>query len=357
MCIRDSLYTDSKFNNEFYSSSSSNTFEVSKSGTVGISTDAGLTLIVNDSLPEALFYKFTPVQGELISDIKKELIIDKEVVGYNQVDIKDSVYSGSFEITGIGTTTTFTYNVLSDLESNSYSLSEAEIKYFTSSTNTYGPISNIELKSKGNYYTETVGVASIRTGIGTGAILESESDTIGKINSTKIQNIGFDFPTDTTLRPVLNLSEVLIMEPLNSLSEIGITSVGKNYLESPGLVLLDGLTNKVVSDVELDYELGDTQVSILKNTKTLNNVTPIIIPTSNSSGYTINNIDFNSGTKDVTITIGASFSDAADYPFEVGKKVMIEGVSVGLGSTGTGYNSEDYDYTCLLYTSPSPRDS
>ena len=38
-----------------------NTFEVSKSGTVGITTDAGLTLIVNDSLPEALFYKFIEV--------------------------------------------------------------------------------------------------------------------------------------------------------------------------------------------------------------------------------------------------------------------------------------------------------
>ena len=121
------------------------------------------------------------------------------------------------------------------------------------------------------------------------------------------------------------------------------------------MVLLDGLTKKIVNDVELDYELGDTQVSILKNTKTLNNVTPIIIPTSNSSGYTINNIDYNSGTKDVTITIGASFSDAADYPFEVGKKVMIEGVSVGLGSTGRGYNSENYDYTLfeILATDPN----
>ena len=87
----------------------------------------------------------------------------------------------------------------------------------------------------------------------------------------------------------------------------------------------------------------------------MNNVTPIIIPTSNSNGITINNIDYNSGTKDVTLTIGASFSDAADYPFEVGKKVLIEGVSVGVGSTGKGYNSQNYDYTLfeILATDPN----
>ena len=66
------LYTDREFEDVFYSSRTTNTFEVSKSGTVGITTDAGLTLIVNDSLPEALYYKFTPIQNELISDIKKE---------------------------------------------------------------------------------------------------------------------------------------------------------------------------------------------------------------------------------------------------------------------------------------------
>ena len=95
--------------------------------------------------------------------------------------------------------------------------------------------------------------------------------------------------------------------------------------------------------------------SILNNVKTLNNVTPIIIPTSNSNGISINNIDYNSGNKDVTITIGASFSDAADYPFEVGKKVLIEGVSVGIGSTGKGFNSENFDYTLfeILATDPN----
>tara|TARA_B100001109_G_scaffold254874_1_gene255811 strand:- start:12835 stop:25032 length:12198 start_codon:yes stop_codon:yes gene_type:complete len=337
------LYTDRDFEDVFYSTRTTNTFEVSKTGTVGISTDAGLTLVVNDSLPEALFYKFTPVQGDTISDIKKELIIDKEVVGYNQIDVKESVYSGSFSITGIGTTTTFTYNVLSDLEKGSYSLSEAELKYSTSSTAAYGPIANIAIQSKGNYYSETVGVSSIVTGIGTGAILEPTSDTIGKINSTKIQNIGFDFPTDTTLRPVLNLSEVLVMEPLNSLSEIGITSVGKNYTIAPNLVVLDGLTKKEVKDAHLSYNIGDSKVTILENTKSINDITPIIIPTSNVNGIEIKTISYDMSTKNVTVGLNTAFSDEA--PLVVGDKVLIENVSVGVGTTGTGFNSLNYDYT------------
>ena len=97
--------------------------------------------------------------------------------------------------------------------------------------------------------------------------------------------------------------------------------------------------------LDLDYELCDSEVTILRNSKILNNATPTILPISNSNGISINNIDYDSGNNNVTVTIGASFSDAADYTFEVGKKVMIEGVSVGVGSTGKGYNSEGYNYT------------
>ena len=39
----------------------------------------------------------------------------------------------------------------------------------------------------------------------------------------------------------------------------------------------------------------------------------------------------------------------------MGKKVLIEGVSVGVGSTGKGYNSANYDYTLfeILATDPN----
>ncbi len=342
------LYTDKEFEDIFYSSRTTKTFEVSKTGRVGISSDAGLTLVVGDYIPKVLYYKFTPLEGELISDIKKELIIDKEVRGYNQVDIKNSVYSGLFPVVGVGTTTIFQYDVLSTPETSSYAPSEAALNYYTESTTTYGPISNVKIQSRGNYYTENVGVASIVTGIGTGAILEPISDTIGKINATKIQNIGFDFPTDTTLRPVLNLSEVLIMEPLNSLESVGISSVGKNYTIAPNLNVLDGLTKKEVKDVHLTYKVGDVHVTILENTKSINDIDPIIIPTSNVNGISIKTISFDSTTKNVTVGLNTAFSD--ESPLAVGDNILIENVSVGVGTTGTGFNSLNYDYSLFPLT-------
>ena len=55
-------------------------------------------------------------------------------------------------------------------------------------------------------------------------------------------------------------------------------------------------------------------------------------------------MDFDFGTKLVTVTLGATFTTLSDFPFETGKKVMIESVSVGVGTTGIGYNSASYDY-------------
>ena len=91
---------------------------------------------------------------------------------------------------------------------------------------------------------------------GTGAILEPSSNTIGKILSTKIENIGFNYPTDYTIRPTTNLPEVLFLESLTSFEEIGISSAGRNYNIAPNLIVIDGLTGKHIDDVDLSYRLG-----------------------------------------------------------------------------------------------------
>ena len=53
-------------------------------------------------------------------------------------------------------------------------------------------------------------------------------------------------------------------------------------------------------------------------------------------------------TKNVTVGFDTGFSDQS--PFAVGDKVLIENVSVGVGSTGSGYNSVDYDYQLFTLT-------
>jgi len=349
------LYSDSNLNDSFVTSGESDDFNVVRSGRIGIDANANLTIKNVKEIDKTLYYNLNPINETLNNSVKIGIIRDNEnISNSNSAFFLPNPLSGDKTVVGVGSTTLsfITPSIPQKLE---YTSADGVFSYLTDSLNAEGPIGRIEVENTGFEYRTLPGISTIITINGKNAILEAKGTSIGRISKNTIQDIGFDYSVDKTLRPEANVPQLIKLDLLTSLDTIGITSVGKNYLESPGLVLLDGLTKKEVTDVELDYELGDTQVSILKNTKTLNNVTPIIIPTSNSSGFTINNIDYDEGNKNVTITIGASFSDAADYPFEVGKKVMIEGVSVGLGSTGTGYNSENYDYTLfeILETDPN----
>ena len=96
------------------------------------------------------------------------------------------------------------------------------------------------------------------------------------------------------------------------------------------------------------YKIGDTQVKILKNTFGIYDTTPKIIPTNNQNGIGINNISYNNVTKEVSVGLNTGFSDS--FPFSVGDKVLIENVSVGVATTGFGYNSANYNYSLFTLT-------
>ena len=342
------LYSDSQFKNVFDSSKKSNSFEVSKVGQIGITTNASLTLRVTEFLPETLYYKFTPINSQFVSQVKKEVYIDSEVLNSNQIKVTNSLFNGTFSVSGVGTTASFTYNLEQTPEKLNYSSNESSIKYTTNSLSVDGEISDISISYSGKGYPNVVGISTIISLSGSGAILEASSKSIGKIVSNQIEDIGFDFPTDKTLRPVCNLPEILLMQPLSSFAEIGITSAGKNYTIAPKLVVIDGYTGKVVDDVDLSYKIGDTQVKILKNTFGIYDTTPKIIPTNNQNGIGINNISYNNVTKEVSVGLNTGFSDS--FPFSVGDKVLIENVSVGVATTGFGYNSANYNYSLFTLT-------
>ena len=342
------FYTDPNFEFEFESTGTSSDFEVVKAGTVGLSGDAAVSIFLNDNVPENLYYKLDLVNEDLIADVKKEIIIDTDVFNYNQINLVDSKYTGSHRVIGLGTTT-FKFNIPNYPEASSYSSSTANLYYTTKSSTAYGAINSVEVLNSGKGYEYTPGVSTISSAYGKDAILEIDSLSIGQIEKTTIEDIGFDYPTDYTLSPSLNLPEILTMEPLTSFNRIGITSGGKNYLTDPDLVVLDGYTGKVVDDVILDYKVGSTQVKILQNTYGMHNVLPTIIPTKNSNGIGINTITYSTSSPGiVTAGINTGFSDI--FPIAVGDKVFIENTSVGVGSTSKGYNSDAYNYKLFSVT-------
>lgn len=244
--------------------------------------------------------------------------------------------------------------MLNSPERDSYSSSEGDLKYYTNSSSTYGPIHSVNVISKGNDFISLPGISSIETENGNGAILNSIGVGIGSVNRKEILDIGFDYSADYTIRPTAKLPTIVKINPFYSFDSIGITSLGKNYNIAPNLIVLDGFTNKIVDDVILNYKLGNSQVEILQNTKGLYNIPPKIIPINNSNGVGISSITFDSLTKNVTVTLSVGYSTSTSFPFIVGDKVLIENISVGSASTVKGYNSDRYNYTLFTITSTDP---
>ena len=117
---------------------------------------------------------------------------------------------------------------------------------------------------------------------------------------------------------------------------------------------MDGVTRKKDEDVDLAYNLATPDVpgyvDIIENTFGLNNVTPFIVPVNNPNGIRVTNLVYDATTDTVAATLKVAYSVTENFPIEVGDKVFVEEVSVGVGSTGRGFNSDRYDYKTFEVT-------
>ena len=341
------FYHDKNFVNKYVGRlSDGRNYDVTRTGRPGIDGTAKVSLVVNENTPSQLYYKLDPVYES--SDVpaeKTQITIDKDVFKNNTIEVQKSLYNGKHRVS-VAASDSFKFTIGVTPEQSSYisSTSSASIEYETTCTHARGPITQIEVINGGKAYYSLPGITTITTKDGRGAILEPESDVIGKINRTRIKNIGFDFPSDKTLRPSITLPNVIKIKSLKSFDSIGISSGGKGYSSAPKLLVFDGKTNEQIKDVDLKYSLGDNQVQILKNTKGMSDTIPTILPTANTNGVGISTIGFNTTTNQVTVTLAVGFSTAETFPVEVGDKVLIENISVGIGSTGRGFNSSGYGY-------------
>ena len=335
------LYLDQGFKKEWETSKNSATFELSRSGKVG-TANAKVVLDVNDNTPEFLYYNLDPIFESDTPKEKSEIIFDPEVTSANELSIKNSIYNGNHSI-AIGSTNTFTYTLNQTPEKSSYS-SPSVTTYETDCTHTDGSIAKIDIINPGKNYKSLPSVTTVTSANGTGAILETKSSGIGSLKSARLNDIGFGLPSDTTLNPRILLPQILKVEALASFESIGITSFGRGLSVRPKLVVLDGRTGERVPDVDLDITLGNNVVEIFKNTNGMSNVIPTIVPANSGAGVGIDTVTFDSSSEEVTATLSVGFSTVNSFPFEVGDKVLIEGISVGVGSTGKGYNSSNYNY-------------
>ena len=341
-----SLFSDSNLSTEFFTGKNSQTsnFNVKTTGVLG-DPGAKLELIIDDNVPDSLFYTLTPIKYNGAAASKVEIVVDDfNIYNNNTISVTNSKYNAkAINVSGV-TTNTFNYTLLSTPEKNSYSNTEAIISYSTDSTTAIGPIKQVTLDSIGRGYRSLPFVNEIVSGLGTNAIFLPASNELGKVDSTILTDIGFDYPSDQTLRPIAEFPYTYKIEPLSKFQQIKIVNPGINYFIPPQLVVLDGFTGRVNTEVSLEYEIGDTEVTIIRNTTGLYNVTPKIIPVNNPNGLRIDNITFDSVTKNVVIGFAVTFSSLDDYPFRIGDKVIVENTNIDGVIAGKGYNSATYGY-------------
>ena len=331
------IFYDQDFSDEFVSTGSTNSFSISGVGTVGVSTNASLTINYSSELPPQLFYALE--KSGYISTA------DKEVQNYSEINFIDSYYNGSYKVSGVGTTT-FTLSLSSSPEKNSYIQSECDIlEYSTSSTTASGGVSKVRTISPGYNFKKLPIFESIDSESGTGAYLVAKSNTIGQVNQVRILNEGFEYSSDKTLRPEASIPKFITVENSNTIDSISIIDGGKNYTSNPDLIIVDSDTGEKIDSGLLIANLSGTSI----NSVTID-VQPNGLPESIVTIKTINNTN---GVGIQTITASASgivtcllttpLSGFGTEPFAIGDRIFVEGIQK-YGEDGDGLNSEDYGY-------------
>ena len=339
------IFYDENFSNEFITDTNSETFNVSSVGTVGVSSDASVTINYSGSLPKKLFYTLESSSGLGI------VAISKDVVNYNQISYVDSNYTGSYPTIGIGTTTdtTFDISLIRESENVSYAKSEcSKLEYNTLSSTAIGPIKNIDIVSRGENYKKLPSITSIESKSGTGAILIANSNLVGSINEVEILDTGFEYSSDQTLSPRAFVSPAISLRNSNIVKNIEVIKGGLNYTSPPTTVLVDTATRDSIKGGLIHANLSAQSISSIDVETTPYGVSgnAELFVENNSNGISIISVESNnSGIFTCTLnTPILGFSQ--DSIINVGDLVYIEGVQK-FSEDGSGFNSSDLGYRFL----------
>lgn len=331
------LFYDSNFKNEFY------TFDVIKTGSIGIGTTSTIILKTKNLLKN-IYYSLVPVNLSTVPAIKKQIYIDKEQIDHNKISLLESEIQGTKKVTNY-TSNTFSFDTINPVESAIYNQNNSEIVYETDSINAFGGITKVSLNSQNRTYRKVPKIKKINSGVGTNAILEISTSSIGNVtsNNIKIKDIGFNYSSDTTIRPKFIFPSIIRILPFYIFDSIEVVSRGTNYISPPDLVILDGITSDIIDDAKLSYNIDSNKVTIIQNTKGISKVEPSIVAINNDNGFLINDIFYDGVSNTVTVILEGEYNDPSSFPFAVGDEVLIENVSVE-SEDDKGYNSENYGY-------------
>ncbi len=334
------FYLDQNYQKPFVGSGVS-AIEVQDSGIPG--NGGSLTrLHFTEQVPDVLYYKFLPLQNT------KTIEVDTDIKDYTKIFVNTSKFTGEHTITTT-TSNTFKFNVFAVPEVVGYS-SESQISYITDSKNITGGIAKVELQGGGTSYKDVPQV-SVASTTGSSATLKAFGSDIGAIDKVKMVDTGYDYPSDTTLRPQASVPQVLFLKDNFAVDTVAITSTGKNYLTPPNFAVYNSKTDTINQDAKFTAEISGGSVSNIKIVTGGGNLSSgdvELFAVDNSNGVGIISATYSDPTVTLRLqTPLTGFTTAVPIPFTVGDKVFVENIGV---STGNGYNSSDHGYKSFTLT-------
>ena len=352
------IYYDQGFNSEFVGTGQSTSAEVgdvldAEDRVIGIgNTYARLDVNNNVFCPNVLYYNITKDGTPLIPD--------NDVKENNTIKYVNSAYTGRFTLTGIGAsavgvgTTTFSFAIAKTPEKVSYAATEGRRFYSTAAVGPEGPIDRINLISNGEFYTKLPRFLGVDSENGDNSTIKPKSTRIGQINSIQLVNEGFNYSSDTTLRPIVDVPTVTTIRDFNTIGSIQVLSNGKNYISAPKLELVDRFVGTKVSGSNIIAKINENSGSIVgteiaANPVGLQNREYRLYSVNNTNGIVITKSESNpTRTGIVTFTISTPVLGFTSPPFAVNDEVWIEGFEKDSGADG--YNSSDHLYNFLKIT-------
>jgi len=334
--------------------------EIIRSGTPG-TPGAKVTLKLSENTPTPLYYKLTPTNLTTIDSQRREAGPDNSVKSGSKIIVTPSTYSGTFSITTTSNSTEFVYQTAEKPEFTPYTTSGiTTFNYTTNSKTATGGIHDIFVTFPGVNYKQNPGISTIVTTSGENALLRIYDNGIGKPNNVDLIRIGYDYPSDKSIQPTVDIPTVITISNNFAMSQVGVLTAGRNYVTAPDLIIPGR------DDVVLTATLSGTgigQVTVETAGRGFNEVPtpPRIVAINNTNGIGIVSTSSNGDTNFVTLeqpTNGWK-SDGSDFPFSVGDRIFVEGVGTAqttFSSTG-GYNSENYDYTFFTVKTRNPSSS
>ena len=355
------FFYDEEFKNEFTSTKDNDVFNVSGVGTAGIGTDGRASIKYSGSSPTKIYYGLE--KAGYISTA------DNLVQNNSQIQFVESAYNGDYSIFGI-TTNTFNVSPRNMPELLSYVEDQCEtIEYSTESTAVSGAIKDLRIISKGQNYKQVPRFKEVVSVNGNNANIVALSTSIGRIDRVRIVDVGFEYPSDKTLSPEAFVSPTVRIDDVDVIKEINVIDGGKEYLSAPDLIVYDPEKNEIVDESSLlaiTPNQAVSEVEIIAPIQGLNSVNHRVIAINNSNGVGISSME--GGVGIVTCNLETPINGFAVQPFAVGDEIFVEGIELygedGLGivgntnpggiTTGTGFNSEDYNYQFFKVTEYTP---